>query len=1030
MATLQEIERAFVAAHEAGDKEGAAILANEVRRLRSQQSSASPVPAKSSGATGDFGGEQSSIESTGGGAAIGNSSMARQVRRIRSDPSHQPQTSEYYKDVGIRTLGAAAGLPGQTAQNLTNLAAAGAGTIIGSAGETLNMMLEPINKQVNYSDLLPRADYQSPFNIDAATNRLRGIFGRAKEEVPAPSETHRFIGDSLVNIGGNLAIGGATGLIKNIPSAVGALVSGVGSTIGERVGKAMVPDPGQYPIAEGFLREGLPAIGSALGGTAQVVLPTNLVAKAWDVRSNPEKYIEKIKSNPKLLQWVKQDIENTIRKSMVDDKSMNSNDPSVMQQKQRMLENIDTAIRLQKEIPGLKLDIGQITDSPSLINEVKRLALASRPDTEAKFNKDTSTLSLLRENLVGRQSNRPIAERVIDDVLAREQQQMAGFARQADDASATQSRIASDVLRQTEMDPASIGQAIRLGRQQTQDALQPEVRSRYDAAQRLAETNAAQYDAAPIVQSVTNALENPRNNFGPENTPRIAGMIQQFMNRNAERGGIAFDENFNLQQTPASQGALDFPTLRAMREALNQDLAEARGAKDAAARSRLFALREMSRAIDETVRAGDPEVALAWSDANKFYAQEFAPRLLTGEQIKLSRSSSANAPAIPDDKVFDSFFHKGQSVPTRRFVAMANGNPGMMQTAVNGLMMKYAKDVIRDGKIDLKKHENFVNKDYKHAINALDEGTGAGVRQRFESIGNAFRSALEAQAEAVRKADEINTSAVMQIFRTKFGANDPYVATNEALSNKGAMGQLLMKMTKQEAQQFMHYSQEVLADMLSDHLPGTDTKAINPNKVKAFLDQPGMEVQRQAFEQGMARAYSPQVAKAHMQNLKDISKAAEVVQRSTFTEAEVKAMKPDALGDSFKKEYGFSRMSLFASLRTMYRIQGPMYTLGVFGSQAGYTQLMHLRDAVMKQVLADPKLAENLKVVLQSPTATPKATDAASKVFSAVKGASKFLYDILEPQNMFARQAAGVAESKPEEQQYEQTPAPKPAWLD
>ena len=49
MATLQELERAFLKAHEAGDKENAQILANEIRRFMAPPTPEEPQPQPQTG---------------------------------------------------------------------------------------------------------------------------------------------------------------------------------------------------------------------------------------------------------------------------------------------------------------------------------------------------------------------------------------------------------------------------------------------------------------------------------------------------------------------------------------------------------------------------------------------------------------------------------------------------------------------------------------------------------------------------------------------------------------------------------------------------------------------------------------------------------------------------------------------------------------------------------------------------------------------------------------------------------------------
>lgn len=935
----------------------------------------------------------------------------------------RPSSAGFWTDVlTARLPGAIGGIPGQTAENITNLAGAATGMAVLGAENLVNAVPRALGMRgaipkVSFADYLPRGDYRLPYNTTDVTERTRRLLGLPEGGVPPEDEVQRLLGDLTVNLGANVALGGPKA-ITSLPGAVRSITSSLGQTAGTEVGHALVPDPAKFPMLNSAL-QGLPAIGGAVGGMSPSFSPLQIAGrmagKAAGEITTPQALIDRAKKDPRVQKQLQDAVARAVAAEL-------KNDPGSIRA------NLDFADQLRKEIPGIKLDIGQLTGSQALINEARRLASGSPQRQQEKVNQDRAALQLLREHFVGKEDATGKAEQVISGVVARNELQATAKESAAASNKTFASDIALDIASRGEGRLQDVGAQIRKGREDVAATLRPQTKQKYDAAEMLAAELDATYDLVPVFKQANVVLSNPKAQFNPDNIPRITEFINDYKKSLMPgKESFSFDENFNIVTKPGERPTTDFAVASGLRQALNQDLSMARRATDEAGATRLYLLRGLSSALDKVIESGDKDVAGLYKDANAFFSGTVVPRTRTGPQLEMTRRTTANEFKIPDDKLFDAFFARGRSMPTERFIAMASDRPETLNALANGVMMKYATEVIKDTKIDLGAHQRFLGGKYGSAIDVLDKA-GLGLRDKLRNPAEAYKAAMENAAANEAAAKAARSESAIAMMRNEFGPQDPRKVAEDMLTKRGAMQAGLAKMRRQEAAEFVPFISQVIADRLSEHVAGTDVMAISPRLVKKFLDSPQMRTEKAAYHSALTRAYGSETAAMQVRTLEHIAKAAEVIGRTRLTESELNAFKDAKLGEGFRHEFGFTPTSLWAALRTMHRIQSPEYIAAVFGGQAAWTQFRNMQDTVMRAAFDDSNLAYNLRVVLDSPTASVSAQSAASKVFAKVPSATSALIKIMEPTEMLGRQAATIVRPEDEARRQSEKEVYVPSW--
>jgi len=166
-----------------------------------------------------------------------------------------------------------------------------------------------------------------------------------------------------------------------------------------------------------------------------------------------------------------------------------------------------------------------------------------------------------------------------------------------------------------------------------------------------------------------------------------------------------------------------------IRSAINSASAKAKAAGDEDGFRRLSRLHSKLDQDVTTSASLPPEAVDAYKDALRIYATEYAPRFKTGLQFDLFKVKQG-VNAIKPENVVDKFFNSPTN--TDQFIALFGGNPEAMRNARVGIEGMFRDKVIKDGVIDIKAANKFLD-DYGAQIDKLD-ARGLGIRDKLTSL--------------------------------------------------------------------------------------------------------------------------------------------------------------------------------------------------------------------------------------------------------------------------------------------------------
>lgn len=186
-----------------------------------------------------------------------------------------------------------------------------------------------------------------------------------------------------------------------------------------------------------------------------------------------------------------------------------------------------------------------------------------------------------------------------------------------------------------------------------------------------------------------------------------------------------------------------------IRSAINSAAARAKATGDEVAFRDLIGLHKQ---LDDAVTTSanlTPDAVDAYKNALSIYATQYAPRFKTGLQFDLFKVRQG-ANAIKPENVVDKFFNSPTN--TDQFIALYGGNRDAMLNAKVGIEGMFRDKAIKDGVIDTKAANKFLD-DYGAQIDKLD-ARGLGIRNKLTSLVDetARVTAPEARVAEVRGA--------------------------------------------------------------------------------------------------------------------------------------------------------------------------------------------------------------------------------------------------------------------------------------
>lgn len=464
-------------------------------------------------------------------------------------------------------------------------------------------------------------------------------------------------------------------------------------------------------------------------------------------------------------------------------------------------QNLDDALRMEQEIPGFKARIGQASGVPSLLDMERRVATAGPEQFNKRTLQDQAQQAAIRAE-AERRLPLLAGKNDVGDMLA---------------ATQSQRRDLADALPIAQAD--EIGQTLRASRNSLKGRYDVIASEKFRAPAEEASKLNVKIDPGGIVEKANALRQNPIVQFDATNSPAILSKIDD-IGRLRDPGSLLVTPGGKpiREMLPRKIG---FDDLTGLRQAVNQDIAREAGSMNPNARQRLRGLIDLKNEIDAAAMQAPESVRKLYSDASNWYRDVYAPKFLRGVNLKQSMKDITGEARISDEKLAGQYFKPMGGTSMDRFLKLYSESPQAMNKMETHVLDTYRKMVVKDGVIDQRKHDQFIN-NYRDPLKRLPE-----IEGRIKSVSVA--SSLLAEREL-------------------------------QLAN---------------AQKIL--SQGELAVLKYDALPES---GLDPKKMNAFLSQNGA-----TFSETVGSIYGKQTAQDHLENLKKIAKAAEIAERGALPPA-------------------------------------------------------------------------------------------------------------------------------------------------
>lgn len=384
----------------------------------------------------------------------------------------------------------------------------------------------------------------------------------------------------------------------------------------------------------------------------------------------------------------------------------------------------------------------------------------------------------------------------------------------------------------------------------------------------------------------------------------------------------------NVREIPPS---MTVAQLHDLTSAANRDISRLKSSQnpDRKAIAQLQAIKdEANTAIETTLEArGNTNALGLFKDANRFFAEEHAPKYLTGVNMEVRLRNALNEERIKPERVVDAYYKPNGTTEAQRFNAQFADNGAAKEALARGVFDRYKREVIDPGNgiINPMRHDAFMRK-------------YAAANEQYPWI--AKRLEKNAVAGEVAKRMEEQRAMIGPIAESKLaqavGTKDPELFMKQALASKRDVFNTMMKLDQEGKKNFA-------VAVLNK---GWDEAGKGAEEARKFLDN--NDNLRLLFRS----AFGKEVADKQMENLQLLARGMEINSKAPKT-SPMQALTED----SMKAATGTSGLQIFSALRAIGRRPGSEgWFLGVFGGQFVKAKIEANKDMLLKQQLFDPDL--------------------------------------------------------------------------
>jgi hypothetical protein len=550
------------------------------------------------------------------------------------------------------------------------------------------------------------------------------------------------------------------------------------------------------------------------------------------------------------------------------------------------VQNLDDAARMEQEIPGLKYRVGQASGVPTLVDMERRVATSGPEQFNKRALQDQAQQAAIR---AAAEKRLPLLTgNTLDDQIQTVRQQRQGLA---------------EALPTSQAD--DVGQTLRAARNSMKGRYDQIAAEKFTAPVKEAERLNVRVDPSGIIARAQQIQADPILKFDATNAPAILSKVDD-LGKQPDLGGLILGPNGKpIRQTHAK--AISFSDLKAMREAVNQDIAREATSMHPNARQRLRALMELRNEIDYTAQQTPEPVKKLWADATKWYRDVYAPKFLRGVNLRQNMKDITGDLRIPDEKLAAQYFKPLGTTPMDRFLKLYEESPQAMKAMQSHILDTYRRTVMKDGVLDPKKHDVFM-RNYGAPLKKIPQ-----LHDQLKNLSSASAVLAERETQLV------------------------------------------------QAQKIL--SQGELAALKYDALPDS---GLDPNKINSFLRRRG-----DAFLESVGAIYGKQAARDHLENLKQISKAAEVAERGMLPPNASPSQAINPMG--LQGKLGFTGRTVFSMIRAVTTGRtSPHDVAYTLGAQTASHRISQALIAAEERAISDPETAKLITEAIKHPMNSTK----------------------------------------------------------
>ena len=812
-------------------------------------------------------------------------------------------------------------------------------------------------------------------------------FLRIKHDIPARSEMGKLFGDIANQLGSNVifALAPEAGAVKKAyqgtkaAEAVAASAKTVKTKFGSEVVRTAAKPaveavaggvkPAAKELTRAAIQTGLtsgggglgqyeaelysdspyaPFIGSIIGGTWGFGLLPFIVKGLGNaiMSGHPIEYAKQAYGNAKewtgstVQPWIDKKVKGKIAEAVTKFENENG------------VGNLKEAMDLQKKIRGINFTAAQSTG-------VQQLKATEQSVNKSSINAYTASLLQEKKNAIaaiehiqspGSDTSKAMQSHI--DTLAK-QREMQGFELQKKSDELANKMLGLKEKVTVNMTPEQRGQSLQKQRaieQSKEDAIK---NAKYNAAKIEAKKLDAKFDTSVISLEAQHALDNPLNAYDPSNTPSIIRMIKEKHTPKQPEGTVEpiydpYGQKSGEKNIPAEPvvGTTGYDDLLAMRSAVNADLRQELSSYSENQRSRVRSLVGIKRKIDSAITTSPYDTVKALDiSANNHFKSVYAPKFSKGLNYKSTHTTNAGDQLILDEKLLGQYSSNVNN--TRRFITLFGKNPEAVAAMQDHFMEQYEKQGMKNGEIDVAKHDTFMQKN-KHVLDVLKEN-GVDVKDQFIDIRKTAENIQKKQSYVTLNQQQHAKDSLKDIL----GTGDVVAVVNKAMESPRTMQTFVSKLDADGRKSLMDYViRDVSKTFAHDDQIGLDTKAVS-----SYLEK-----NKRQLDVLFKSALGDKEGAAHMKRLEESYRVAQIMNR-----ASLRGTPPDQIGsDPFQNAMGFSFRTFFNLARAQMAGRTSLADVSVaLGGQAATHHYIKAFNEIQQKILTDPEASKSLEQMIK-----------------------------------------------------------------